>query len=184
MHGSKEAALNYLTNEALKIEDGPLKVVCLRMLDDPRFEVGFGSSGHHHAYEGGLVVHTAEVLRNALHIARHAEVNLDVLRAAAILHDYHKIHEYEWGENEKGERVIVKTWYRQHISHVHGSFGWFMAEAEKMGVKRHLIEQIGHAILAHHGRPEWGSNIEPATREAFLLHTADMMSARFGITGL
>jgi 3'-5' exoribonuclease len=35
-------------------------------------------------------------------------------------------------------------------------------------------------MLAHHGRKEWGSPVEPATNEAWILHAADMMSSREG----
>jgi 3'-5' exoribonuclease len=40
--------------------------------------------------------------------------------------------------------------------------------------------RIEHAILAHHGRQEWGSPVEPVTAEAYILHYADMLSVRFG----
>lgn len=39
---------------------------------------------------------------------------------------------------------------------------------------------VGHCILAHHGRKDWGSPIEPQTQEAYLLHAADTWSSRFG----
>ena len=33
-------------------------------------------------------------------------------------------------------------------------------------------------ILSHHGKKEWGSPIEPQSQGAWILHLADMMSAR------
>ena len=36
---------------------------------------------------------------------------------------------------------------------------------------------ILHLILSHHGRKEWGVPIEPKTKEAELLHNADLRSA-------
>lgn len=43
--------------------------VCLVAVRDPRFRSAPGSSGHHHAFEGGLATHTAEVVRNVLRLA-------------------------------------------------------------------------------------------------------------------
>jgi 23S rRNA maturation-related 3'-5' exoribonuclease YhaM len=59
-----------------------------------------------------------------------------------------------------------------------------MAEAEREGVDRELMEKIGHAILAHHGRIEWETVQEPNTLEAYIVHTADRFSAVYGVTGL
>jgi 3'-5' exoribonuclease len=35
-----------------------------------------------------------------------------------------------------------------------------------------------HNILAHHGQRAWGSPVAPATKEAWILHLADNLSAR------
>ena len=35
-----------------------------------------------------------------------------------------------------------------------------------------------HLIASHHGKLEWGSPVEPATREAILLHNADMLDVQ------
>lgn len=35
------------------------------------------------------------------------------------------------------------------------------------------LERLTHAILAHHGRKEWGAPVEPHTAEAWLVHLAD-----------
>jgi 23S rRNA maturation-related 3'-5' exoribonuclease YhaM len=37
---------------------------------------------------------------------------------------------------------------------------------------------ITHNILSHHGMREWGSPVAPATKEAWILHLCDNMSAR------
>jgi len=41
-----------------------------------------------------------------------------------------------------------------------------------------MIDAVLHVIESHHSRPEWGSPSEPASREAWLVHFADMVSAK------
>ncbi len=36
------------------------------------------------------------------------------------------------------------------------------------------LARLTHAILAHHGRKEWGAAVEPQTAEAWLVHLADL----------
>jgi 23S rRNA maturation-related 3'-5' exoribonuclease YhaM len=39
-------------------------------------------------------------------------------------------------------------------------------------------DKVLHCILAHHGCRAWGSPVAPSTREAWLVHLADAISAR------
>lgn len=41
-----------------------------------------------------------------------------------------------------------------------------------------FFDEVLHAILAHHGRKEWGSPVSPNTKLAWILHASDMISAR------
>lgn len=171
-----------LENVAQVYLHGSLLTIALDVIYDLNFQKAPGSGGNHHAYEGGLVSHTYEVVDNAIVFGSAGtlyRVRMDILVLAAILHDYEKIHEYRI--NEDG--TIDKLPYRRLIHHVHGSFAHFLKLADKHGLYDDWRkEQIGHCILAHHGRPEWGSSIYPQTPEAMLLHHADMMSAFFGKT--
>ena len=49
-----------------------------------------------------------------------------------------------------------------------------MSEAVMQDEER---DEIGHLILSHHGRRDWGAIQEPKTAEAWALHLADMASA-------
>ncbi|MGO8948888.1 MAG: HD domain-containing protein [Ktedonobacterales bacterium] len=40
------------------------------------------------------------------------------------------------------------------------------------------LDKLLHAILAHHGRQEWGAAHEPHTVEAWLVHLADLVESR------
>jgi 3'-5' exoribonuclease len=163
---------------------GRFRIVCEKVLDDPRFAEAPASREWHHAYPGGLAIHTAEVLRKALVMiiemtGPEDERLKDIITVAAIWHDYMKIREYErvetgpwWGYNE--------TPYRAMIYHISGSWAEFYAAAKNAGMNDELIDQIGHCILAHHGRAEWGSPVAPQTEAALILHAADMWSSQYG----
>jgi 3'-5' exoribonuclease len=53
-----------------------------------------------------------------------------------------------------------------------------MTIAKDYILSEELKTSVGHCILAHHGRQEWGSPIEPQTVEAMIIHYADMLSAQ------
>jgi 3'-5' exoribonuclease len=141
-----------------------------KVLDDPRFVLSPGGITKHHDYGGGLVIHVAEVMRNVLRMTEHSYA--DELITAVIWHDYMKVRDY----TVDAQGAVVKLPYHKLIGHVAGSALEFHSEASKC-LPQDMLERIEHLLLSHHGRKEWGSPIEPATAEAFILHTADMMSA-------
>lgn len=142
------------------------------------------STKHHHVYDGGLLVHTAEVLNFIDHGARLAlqGVGADVpmALAAAILHDHRKMLDYE--KDASGN--WVKSVHGETIYHVADGYAelksWWYREGRALGYSEEYISQLGHCLLAHHGRLEWRSPVEPKTPEAYLLHWADMWSVEFG----
>jgi len=96
----------------------------------------------------------------------------DELITAVIWHDYMKVKDYCWLDGK-----IVKTDYGKKIYHVAGSAMEFHFHAASC-LSTEVLERIEHLLLSHHGRKEFGSPVEPQTAEAFILHTADMMSAQ------
>jgi 3'-5' exoribonuclease len=46
------------------------------------------------------------------------------------------------------------------------------------GFPEDLRRHLEHMVLSHHGRREYGSPIEPATPEAFVLHAIDSLDSR------
>lgn len=132
-----------------------------------------GGKTRHHNYPGGLLVHTNEVLQTSLAMAYgRGQYSRHVLIAACIVHDYYKVHEYTF--NADGS--IDKTDYAKKIGHLAGSFGFWVTQANAMDIPRAFVEDVAHCILAHHGRKEWGSPVEPQTFEAHCIHAADMLS--------
>jgi len=155
--------------------DEPYLSLCLKAVDG--CDRGYGGAKHHHAYLGGLAVHVAEVVKLLLKMANPQCIDLDVLLTAACWHDHGKLREYEL----KSDGSIGTTPYAKEVGHVVGSVMEFYQHwpSNDMLAKR---DAVIHCMLAHHGRREWGSPVEPATAEAWLLHAADMLSSRGGVS--
>lgn len=164
------------------------------VLDDPRFIIWPGSCDKHHAHEGGLVEHTAEVFAGCMFAAGQAKVDIDidVLKIAAIWHDYGKLWDYERNPNfpidgqgrciappEKKDWPWIKTSAGINIRHLSRSYAEFVQATVRLEISNNtMLEKISHCILSHHGRLEWGSPVEPKTPEAWALHLSDMMSVQ------
>lgn len=170
-----------------QIENPKLKQVCEELKKYEDFWAWPASVGHHHAFEGGLILHTLEVASNALHSSKIFETgDDDILATAALWHDLAKIWEYrrlpacrfELMVDVKGKPIDwEKTDYHGKIHHISGSTAEFTAIAMKYEVDRETIQKVQHCIISHHGTKEWGSPRKPESIEAILLHQADMLSA-------
>jgi len=152
-----------------------LREACLDVLTDERFLICPGAQSHHHCYKGGLAVHTSEVAQFARQMTDTQELK-ELLTIAAIFHDRNKIFEYEIQPNGK----IKNLPYRHLVGHVVGSWQYFNQRATAHNIDENLTFHIGHCLLTHHGRREWGSPVEPQTKEALILHSADMLSMQKG----
>lgn len=166
--------INYLLEQAERL---PTEVasLCKDIVNASEFQKGWASADKHHAYEGSLPIHTAEVMEVALAIAETkaiSQVNLTVLIPAVIFHDCMKVKDYD--ENGK------PTDYKSKIYHIAGSYATWQSMAQG-SFPPEYVDAVGHCILAHHGRRDWKTVVEPQTIEAWILHFADMMSAGYGI---
>lgn len=155
-----------------QITDVPLRSACEKAFTDvyQDFMLKPAANKHHHNYIGGLVLHTAEVMSVAYNIAKCFNCDINTVIAASFFHDIMKINEYEQDGNYLP--------YAGMIGHVTGSAMTFRNYASAFNVSRSYFDNITHAILAHHGRKEWGSPVEPVTPEAVCVHEADMVSSR------
>jgi 3'-5' exoribonuclease len=128
----------------------------------------------HHAYLGGLLEHIVEVLALCdTVLALHPEINADLLRTGALLHDVGKLREYVW------ERDIDYTDEGRLIGHV------VLGDEMVAHVIEHLADfpqdlslRVRHMLVSHHGRYEWGSPARPQTLEAIALHQIENLSAQ------
>lgn len=164
---------HFLYECAKEITNISLQEATQDVLIDPRFIKCPAARIQHQAYLGGLIVHTAEVMRTALAMAisPHLAADLQVLIPAIIWHDYGKIYDYD-----NLTTVISYTDHQSLIRHLARSYAMFMSKMEGK-IDDVYLNKIGHCILAHHGRKEWGSPVEPITPEAHILHYSDCLSA-------
>lgn len=157
--------------------------LCYYVLNDPDWRNGTGSTKKHHVGPGQLVQHTMEVALNAVSMGQAVGANISDLVVAALWHDYHKKWDYEIDPESKEPVAKYRHTDRAgKIYHIAGSYGEFVHAALAQYWAWSTVDRIGHILLSHHGRKEWGSPIEPKTLEAVLFHTADSLSA-YGMLG-
>ena len=149
---------------------------CRPVLWDGAFHEGIASASHHpasHQARGGLVLHTWEVAKTAVDMAGQDKELAARAYVAAVFHDYGKIWEYAVLDGR-----VTKLPFADLIGHVVYGWSFFLSAATQFGLAEDDTSEIAHALLAHHGRKEFGSPVIPQTRLAMILHTADGMSAR------
>lgn len=157
--------------EMINRHDHELVKTCHHVLDSPKFSTVAGGITKHHKEPGGLLRHTYEVASFAMISLKGGMGGIgEILLTAAIWHDYGKCWDYE----QDSATTFKATPHWHLIHHVARSYHEFMRRSE--GIDEVLRDMVGHCILSHHGRREWGSPVEPQTTEALLLHQADMMS--------
>lgn len=163
--------------------------LCLVAMDNKEFQAHPASLKKHHTWAGGLIQHTYEVAFIAAsteEIVGSDKISLDILITAAIWHDFGKI--YDVGYRSSEDRIpVTDDWetpeyhhltdlsHKKMIYHVSRSYAeWMIASNGKLSEDER--NEVGHCILAHHGRKEWSTVKEPRTAEAYALHHADMTS--------
>jgi 3'-5' exoribonuclease len=172
------------------IADPRLRALCDAFLNEwgDRFRRTAAARNYHHARRGGLVEHTAQMMRVAKEIVPlYPELNVDLLLAGILFHDSGKLWENALPENgfvmnydERGELVghisiglelVNALWRRLSAENAEA---WKNLVPASEDVRLHLLHLIG----AHHGEPKFGSPVSPKTPEAMALHYIDNLDAR------
>ncbi|PID59456.1 MAG: hydrolase [Ignavibacteriae bacterium] len=168
---------NELNSRIERIENKCLKRIIKEILSKDNFEkykkVPAGKAWHH-AYIGGLLEHTLEIVKICdLMCDIHPEVNRDLVISGAILHDLGKIEEleitngFEYTNKGKllGHIVIVANLIEKAAVKISDFPEW-------------LKDQLLHLVLSHQGKLEYASPVVPKTLEAIILYHADELSAK------
>ena len=172
------------TKEILRtIEDRDLLLLIKTFIDDADLVAAYrrapAAVQMHHAYLGGLMEHTLNVLELGLLVAsRYPRVDRDLLLAGIFLHDIGKTseltHESHFSYSDRGQLVghiaIATIWIEQKAALVASETGQPFPDE--------LKNRLQHIVLSHHGRYEFGSPRLPATPEAMLIHLLDNIDAK------
>ncbi len=133
----------------------------------------------HHAYLGGLLEHTLQLLRLADRICPlYPKINRDIVMLGLFLHDLGKtrelVYDRTFSYSDRGELI-------GHI--VEGAIMLHDKAQQTMrttGIRMpgNFIMVLQHVILSHHGIPEYGAAKIPATPEAILVSMLDNLDAK------
>lgn len=128
----------------------------------------------HHSFVGGLLEHTLSVTKLCdYYCSAYPILKRDLLLTAAMCHDIAKTKEFSpFPENDYTDAGQLLG----HI--VMGSQMVGEKAATIAGFPQHLLLQVQHCILAHHGKYEYGSPKIPAIIEAVALNYADDTDAK------
>ena len=126
----------------------------------------------HHAYIGGLLEHSISVAVGARDIARHyadfkIPVSTDLVIAGALLHDIGKLEAYSM------KPVPQVTPAGNAVEHITLGYNMFMRIADAEKLDNDIALALGHIIVSHHGKREFGSPVMPVTPEAMVVNAAD-----------
>lgn len=160
-----------------------------------KFSVWAAASGMHHNLPGGLMVHTAEVIRQSKSIADtwkslygQSFINDSLLISASLIHDIAKIYELnvdtgvgsiEYSTDSSLETHISKCICMIELEAYKQNFGYKTEDKSDDTVlkEQEALKLLKHCVLAHHGKKEYGSPIDANCPEAYILHVADKLSA-------
>jgi 3'-5' exoribonuclease len=146
-----------------------------------RFSKAAAAVNNHHAYPGGLLRHTVDMMELAALVAtRYPQLDADLLVFGAFLHDLGKIDELaadgEISYTDRGQMVghivIGVQTLGEKIASI--SDGSDSAKSFPAELKLHLE----HMVVSHHGVLEYGSPKIPVTLEAVALHHIDNLDAK------
>ncbi len=185
--GTSAASLDYVNGQIESLSDPRLKALSQAFLREfgPRFARASAARAHHHARRGGLLDHTAQMMRSAEAIcSTYPSLNRDLLLVGTLFHDTGKLWEtcppergFEIPRELRGELLGHITIGIELINSLWRSLPleeWKELTPASESVRLHLL----HLVAAHHGQLEFGSPIEPKTPEAIALNAIDNLDAK------
>jgi 3'-5' exoribonuclease len=168
------------------IKNPDLLALVAKFIKDDEFVEAFkrapAARVNHHAYLGGLLEHTLNVLELAvLVLPRYPDLSADLVLAGVFLHDAGKTAELSYTTS------FAYTNEGQLIGHIVQTAIWIDEKARTLEVETgcpfpaDLLAALQHLIVAHHGRYEFGSPKLPATAEAIMVHYLDNLDAKLAM---
>ncbi len=160
------------------IEEPHLRALAARFFEDEEFVACFSRAPAarriHHAYLGGLLEHTVEVVtlcKSLLEV--YPQIHRDLLLTGALLHDVGKTAEFAYETDidysDEGRLLGHVVMSDRLVTNGIAAIPEFPDD---------LALRLRHMILSHHGRYEWGSPRRPQTLEAVALHHVENLDAQ------
>jgi 3'-5' exoribonuclease len=170
------------------LKDPRLRLLCQTYLTEyeERFRRAAAARDYHHARRGGLLEHTAQMLRSGQALARvYPQLNWDLILAGILFHDAGKLWELDYqaqgfvspfttmgellGHITIGIELVNKLWRGLETTPEFSPH----YQPPRESVREHLL----HLIASHHGQKEYGAPVTPRTPEAWMLHHIDNIDA-------
>ncbi|MHC4808829.1 MAG: 3'-5' exoribonuclease YhaM family protein [Planctomycetota bacterium] len=191
----REAMVDDLTRWLVDEQPHPgLRSIARAYLDDEAFMLRFrewpAATSHHHAWRGGLLEHTWEVVRMARAVLEGPAddrllpgLDRGLVLLGAFLHDLAKVQEidvdggfrYTPRGNLVGHLVGGAIDLERRLASLTDEAG------RPMAVPAPVVDALVHIIISHHGRLEYGAAKLPATPEAVFVAGIDDLAARTSI---
>ena len=128
----------------------------------------------HHAYRGGLLEHVVSMAELAVAVCDHyRDLDRELVLVGVLFHDLGKL--LELGEMPMNDYTPVG----RLVGHIVLGRDLLRDRCAAIeGFPPALQLQLEHLVLSHQGHREWGSPVEPMTREAVALHFIDDLDSK------
>lgn len=161
-----------------------VKVEWMRILID-RLMIGDGhleramntpaAYSNHDISKCGLFLHMVKVTMGAYQISKmYPNICVSTIIGTGLTHDIGK--PFEMGKTSYTDLGVTSGHIIIGYSIVRDKINELIQEGVE--IDKNQAQNFLHCILAHHGKLEWGSPVEPKTREAMVIHLADMIDSR------
>ena len=165
-----QAIINSVKNEKYK------SILNWLIIGNDNFFIWPAAYNIHHAFEGGLYVHTIGVYENAVSLARHymsrTAIDMDLIITGSLLHDIGKLVEY----NQDGSYTLIGNM----LSHLVVGVEMIDDACYQLNINNYDMDiiKLKHIIASHHGELQYGSPNEPVITEAYIINAADREDAK------
>lgn len=177
-----EATWQYVCATVDSLRDEGCRALAKRVLErhEDAFRTIPAAKSIHHGFVGGLLMHTANMLRIADHLASlygHV-VDRDLLLTGVLCHDIAKDTEFAFSS---AGLVTDYTVAGRLLGHSVLQARELAALCSELGVEQEKSLLLQHMVLSHHGEPDFGAAVIPQCAEAELLHLIDLIDSRMEI---
>lgn len=175
---AKDVLAKKLDGYLASLKDGELKTLVTAIIAKyrDRFLDWPAAVRNHHAFRSGVLYHSLSMADLAEQVAKlYPTLDRDMLISGCLLHDLGKCVELS------GPVATEYTLEGKLLGHINIMADIIREEATRLGISGETPDLLEHMILAHHGKPDFGSPVLPLTREAMALSMIDDFDAKMNM---